>query len=109
MERELARAKEQAVTAIGHRNQLRNMLQGQQQRATELEASARTALRQGDEELARQILVEKGTLDASITSLQTQLEQAEQSAVAVKESIAALDRQVPQRAAEPAARDAAGG
>jgi phage shock protein A len=100
MERELARAKEQAVTAIGHRNQLRNMLQSQQQRASELEAGARTALRQGNEELARQLLVEKGTMDASISSLQAQLEQAEQSAAQVKESIRSLETQVRQRAAE---------
>jgi phage shock protein A len=100
MERELAKAKENAVTAIGHRNQLRNMLQDQQKKATQLEASARVALKQGDENTARQLLVEKGNLDTTIASLNGQLEQAEQSAAAVKESIRALEAQVRQRAAE---------
>src|SRR5439155_18461049 len=100
MERGLARAKENAVTAIGHRNQLRGMLQDQQKRASQLEANARTALKQGNEELARQILIEKSTMDTSVAGLNAQLEQAEQSAAQVKESIRALEAQVRQRAAE---------
>lgn len=100
MEQQLAKAKENAVTAIGHRNQLRNMLADQQKRAGDLEANARRALQQGDEELARQLLVEKGNLDATIANLNTQLEQAEQAAASVKDSIRALEGQVRQRAAE---------
>jgi phage shock protein A len=100
MERELARAKENAVTAIGHRNQLRNMLQEQQTKAGQLEANARTALKQGNEALARQLLVEKGNLDTTITSLGAQLEQAENAAASVKQSIQQLEAQVRQRAAE---------
>jgi phage shock protein A len=100
MERELAKAKENAVTAIGHRNQLRNMLQDQQKRAAQLEANARAALKQGNEDVARQLLVEKGNIDSAVASLNVQLEQAEQSAATVKESIRALEAQVRQRAAE---------
>jgi phage shock protein A len=100
MERELAKAKENAVTAIGHRNQLRNMLQEQQTKASQLEANARTALKQGNEALARQLLVEKGNLDTTVTSLGAQLEQAEQAAANVKQSIQQLEAQVRQRAAE---------
>jgi len=98
MERELAKAKENAVTAIGHRNQLRNMLQDQQKKAAQLEASARTALKQGEEDLARQILIEKGNLDTSIASLNTQLEQAEQSKIveapAVRADLSAIENRV---------------
>jgi phage shock protein A len=100
MERELAKAKENAVTAIGHRNQLRNMLQEQQTRSSQLEANARTALKQGNEALARQLLVEKGNIDTAVTSLGAQLEQAEQAAQTVKQSIQTLEAQVRQRAAE---------
>jgi phage shock protein A len=100
MERELAKAKENAVAAIGARNQLRNLLQVQQEKATQLEAGARTALKQGNEDLARQLLVEKGNLDNTITSLKGQLDHAEQTATQVKEQIRGLEAQVRQRAAE---------
>jgi phage shock protein A len=100
MERELAKAKENAVAAIGARNQLRNLLQQQEDKAAQLEAGARTALKQGNEELARQLLVEKGNLDNTITSLKGQLDQAEQTATQVKEQIRGLEAQVRQRAAE---------
>src|SRR5688572_30516940 len=63
MRRELEKAKENAVQAIAARNQLRSVLQEQQNVCASLEAKARTALRSGDEELARQLLVEKGTYD----------------------------------------------
>jgi phage shock protein A len=100
MDRELAKAKENAVAAIGARNQLRNLLQVQQDKATQLDAAARTALKQGNEDLARQLLIEKGNLDNTVTSLKGQLDQAEQTATQVKEQIRGLEGQVRQRAAE---------
>jgi phage shock protein A len=100
MRRELANAKENAVIAIAQRNQLRAMLTDNQERAATLEAQARAALKMGQEDLARQLLVEKGNLDTTIATLQKQLEQAEQTAEAVKESIRKMEQQVRQKAAE---------
>ncbi len=100
MERELAKAKESAVTAIAQRNRLRQMLVDSKTRATELEAQARAAVRAGDDELARALLVEKANHDKTVESLTGQLTAAEQSAAAVKESIRALEAQVRERAAE---------
>lgn len=100
MERELARAKESAVTAIAQRNRLRQMLADEQKHVGELEAQARAAVRAGDDELARALLVEKANHDKSVESLMGQLAAAEQSASAVKESIRALEAQVRERAAE---------
>jgi phage shock protein A len=100
MERELAKAKESAVTAIAQRNRLRQMLEESKKRAEELEAQARAAVRAGDDELARLLLVEKANHDKSVESLGTQLAAAEQSAAAVKESIRALEAQVRERAAQ---------
>src|SRR5262249_19486282 len=57
-------------------------------------------LKMGQEDLARNLLVEKGNLDTTIASLQKQLEQAEQTAEAVKESIRKMEQQVRQKAAE---------
>lgn len=100
MERELAKAKEAAVQAIGQRNLLRGMLADQEKRLRELDAQARAALKAGDEGLARQILVEKANIQKTVESLNVQLTNAEQAAVSVKESIKALEEQVRQRAAE---------
>jgi phage shock protein A len=100
MERELARAKESAVTAIAQRNRLRQMMDDSQKRVLELEAQAKAAVRAGDDELARALLVEKANHDKTAESLSGQLASAEQSAAAVKESIRALEAQVREKAAE---------
>lgn len=100
MRRELAKAKENAVIAIAQRNQLRQMLGDNQEHAARLEAQARTALSTGKEDLARQLLVEKGTYDQTIGQLQGQLDQAEATATSVKESIRRMEQQVRQKAAE---------
>jgi phage shock protein A len=100
MERELAKAKEAAVTAIAQRNRLRQMMDDENKRVLELEAQARAAVRAGDDELARALLVEKANHDKTVESLTGQLAAAEQSAASVKESIRALEAQVRERAAE---------
>src|SRR3954452_5592153 len=64
MRRELGKVQENAVQAIAARNQLRGVLQDQINQAADLEAKARAALKAGEEELARQLLVEKGTYDS---------------------------------------------
>jgi phage shock protein A len=100
MRRELAAAKENAVIAIAQRNQLRTMLADNQEQAAGREAQARAALKMGQEDLARQLLVEKGNYDTTIAALQKQLEQAEATAEAVKDSIKKMEQQVRQKAAE---------
>src|SRR5439155_6189932 len=100
MERELSKAKDSAVTAIAQRNRLRQMMADEQKQVTEKEAQARAAVRAGDDELARALLVEKANHDKSVESLSAQLAAAEQSAASVKESIRALEAQVRERAAE---------
>lgn len=100
MRRELAGAKENAVVAIAQRNQLRAMLQDNTEKAAHLEEQARSALRAGQEDLARQLLVEKGNYDTTVAQLSDQLEQAEKTAEQVKESIRRMEQQVRQKAAE---------
>jgi phage shock protein A len=100
MRRELEKAKENAVQAIAARNQLRGVLQDQLNHSANLEAKARAALKQGDEELARQLLVEKQTYDQNIEGLKTQLAQADQAAESVKASIKQMEGHVRQRAAQ---------
>ena len=100
MRRELEKAKENAVQAIAARNQLRGVLQDQINTSANLEARARQALKGGDEELARQLLVEKQTYDKNIEGLKVQLDQAEQAAETVKASIKQMEGHVRQRAAQ---------
>ena len=100
MRRELEKAKENAVQAIAARNQLRGVLQDQINTSANLEAKARQALKSGDEELARQLLVEKQTYDKNIEGLKVQLDQAEQAAETVKASIKQMEGHVRQRAAQ---------
>ena len=100
MRRELEKAKESAVQAIAARNQLRGVLQDQENRAANLEAKARQALKIGDEELARQLLVEKATYDQNVEGLKGQLAQAEQASETVKQNIKQLEAHVRQRAAQ---------
>lgn len=100
MDRELSKAKEAAVQAIGQRNLLRGMLADQEKRMRDLDAQARTALKSGQEDLARQILIEKANIQKTVESLNGQLAQAEQASASVKENIRAMEEQVRQRAAE---------
>jgi DNA-binding transcriptional ArsR family regulator len=100
VERELAQAKQAAVTVIGHRNEIRGALEKQQKRAARIGSEARTALEQGHADLARQILIEKEIVDGATASLVQLLEQVEQNAAAVKESIRELDFEVRRRKSE---------
>jgi phage shock protein A len=100
MRRELEKAKESAVQAIAARNQLRGVLQDQLNNSAALEAKARAALKVGDEELARHLLIEKATYDQNIEGLKGQLQQAEQASEAVKENIKRMEAHVRQRAAQ---------
>ncbi len=100
MRRELEKAKESAVTAIAARNQLLGLMKQQEATLANLDAKARAALKGGDEELAKQLLVEKGTYQQNLTSLQAQLDQANQSAESVKSAIKNMEGQVRARAAQ---------
>jgi phage shock protein A len=100
MRRELEKAKESAVQAIAARNQLRGVLQDQLNQAAALESKARAALKIGDEETARLLLIEKATYDQNIETLKGQLQQAEDAATAVKQNIKTMEAHVRQRAAQ---------
>jgi phage shock protein A len=106
MRRELEKAKENAVQAIAARNQLRGVLKDQQDHAAGLEAKARAALKAGEEDLARQLLVEKSTYDQNIEGLKAQLAQAEEAAEKVKANIKRMEAHVRQRAAQRLALEA---
>lgn len=106
MQREFETSRRNAAEALAARNELRKELESQQRVAADLEAKARQALKMGDEELAKQLLVEKSTYDTTVTALNVQMEKAEQAAEAVKASLKSMQSRIRQRTAERLAMEA---
>lgn len=79
--------RERAVQAITQKNQLQALVDQEERLAANLESKAALALQQGNRELARQLLHEKGLHDRTLEQLRTSLKQAEETAEAVKIAI----------------------
>jgi len=96
----LLKNKEKAVQAIAQRNMLQAELENQRKRAAAMEIQATTALKGGNRDLARQILREKTSIDASIESLQGTMAQAEQTVEQVKIAIKRQEDEVRKKTAD---------
>lgn len=79
--------RERAVQAITQKNNLQNLVDQEEKLIRNLEAKATLALQQGNRELARQFLREKGLHDQTLEQLRASLKQAEETAEAVKVAI----------------------
>jgi len=79
--------RERAVQAITQKNNLQNLVDQEEKLVRNLEQKATLALQQGNRELARQFLREKGLHDATLTQLRASLKSAEETAEAVKTAI----------------------
>ncbi len=83
-----AKNRERAVQAITQKNNLQAELDRTQKIVSNLQAKAEIALKNGDRDLARQLLVEKGQYETTLTtisgSLQTALEMTDQVKVAMR-------------------------
>ena len=79
--------RERAVQAITQKNNLQNLVDQEEKITRNLEAKATLALQQGNRELARQLLREKGMHDSTLNQLRTSLKQAEDTSEAVKTAI----------------------
>lgn len=79
--------RERAVQAITQKNNLQNLVDQEEKLIRNLEAKATLALQQGNRELARQFLREKGLHDQTLDQLRASLKQAEETAEAVKVAI----------------------
>lgn len=79
--------RERAVQAITQKNNLQNLVDQEEKLVQNLEKKATLALQQGNRELARQFLREKGLHDATLAQLRTSLKSAEETAEAVKAAI----------------------
>ena len=79
--------RERAVQAITQKNNLQNLVDQEEKLTRNLEAKATMAVQQGNRELARQLLREKGMHDSTLTQLRASLAQAEGTSEAVKTAI----------------------
>src|SRR5579871_2077398 len=92
--------RERAVQAITQKNNLQAMVDRDEKIARDLEGKAAIALQQGNRELARTILREKGQRDSSLEQLRASLKQAEETAEAIKVAIRREDERIRVKTAE---------
>jgi len=92
--------RERAVQAITQKNNLQAMVDREEKVARDLEAKATLALQQGNRELARTLLREKGTRDSSLAQLKASLAKAEETVESIKTAIRREDETIRVKTAE---------
>lgn len=100
MQDNLNRNKQRVIAAITERNRLQMELDKTNKQIAEYDRRAEQAVRVGERDLARQMLVEKQLLATSLTTLQQSLDSANAMVQQAKEAIATEERQIRQRTAE---------
>jgi phage shock protein A len=79
--------RERAVQAITQKNNLQALVDREEKIARDLEGKATFALQQGNRELARTLLREKGTRDSNLEQLKASLAKAVETVEAIKTAI----------------------
>lgn len=100
MQDNLNKNKQRVIAAITERNRLQMELDKTNKQIGEYNARAEQAIRAGERDLARQMLVEKQLLSTSLETLQQSLDSANSMVQQAKEAIATEERQIRQRTAE---------
>ena len=92
--------KERAIQAITQKNNLQALVDQTQKTIDNLQAKAEMALKNGDRDLARQLLVEKQQYDTTLASTQQSLESAKQSIDAIKTAIRGEEERIRAKTAQ---------
>jgi phage shock protein A len=95
-----AKNRERAVQAITQKNNLQEEVDKTTKAMDNLEAKAALALKNGDRDLALQLVREKQTLGANLTSLQASLASANEMTEQIKTAIRREEETIRQKAAE---------
>jgi phage shock protein A len=98
--------KEKAVHAIAQRNNLAAMVEDLERKSVNLDNQAVMAVKQGNRDLARQLLREKANYQNSLESLKVSLATAGQTVDVVKVAIRQQEEQVRRKTAEALAMKA---
>lgn len=96
----LQQNQEKAVQAITQKNMLENMLNEQKRKTASIENQASMALKQGNREVATQLMREKMNVDANIANIQTSYDQAVQTVDQIKIGIKRQQEEVRKKTAE---------
>ncbi len=95
-----AKNRERAVQAITQKNNLQALVDQTQKMVDNLQAKAEIALKNGDRDLARQLLVEKGQYDGTLTSTKASLQQALETTEAVKTAMRREEERIRAKTAQ---------
>lgn len=106
MQTALVANREKAVQAITQKNRLASMLEEQTKKSQQLEAQATMALKQGNRELAVQLMREKMNYDSTRAQLQQSYDSAVQTVEQVKIAIKRQEEEVRKKTAEALAMKA---
>lgn len=100
MQEALVQNREKAVQAITQKNRLQGMMDENAKKSQQYETMATQALKQGNRDLARQLLREKATTDATVESLKGTLAQAIETVEQVKIAIKRQEEGVRKKTAD---------
>lgn len=95
-----AKNRERAVQAITQKNNLQAELDKTQKMVDNLQAKAELALKNGDRDLARQLLVEKGQYETTLTPIQQSLQSAVETTEAIKVAIRREEERIRAKTAQ---------
>jgi phage shock protein A len=106
MQAALIANREKAVQAITQKNRLQGMLEEQKKKGEQLESQASMALKQGNREIALQLMREKMNVDATVAQLQTSYDKAAAVVEQVKVAIKRQEEETRKKTAEALAMKA---
>ncbi len=95
-----AKNRERAVQAITQKNNLQALVDQTQKMVNNLQAKAEIALKNGDRDLAKQLLIEKGQYDTTLQSTQASLQQALETTEAVKTAMRREEERIRAKTAQ---------
>ncbi|MCL2548023.1 MAG: PspA/IM30 family protein [Symbiobacteriaceae bacterium] len=90
----LKQVRQQAISVVQQKNQIEMMLQNETNKQNDLNAQIRQALRIGRDDLAEQLMKQLINVEATVSSLQAQYEQALQASETVKQQVKLFEEQV---------------
>jgi len=90
----LKQVRQQAISVVQQKNQIEMMLQNEVNKQNDLNAQIKQALRIGRDDLAEQLMKQLINVEATVTSLQAQYEQALLASETVKQQVKLFEEQV---------------
>jgi phage shock protein A len=100
MKENQAKNRERAVQAITQKNNLQAEVDKTQKMVNILQAKAELALKNGDRDLARQLLVEKGQYDSTLTTMSGSLQSAQETIETIKTAMRREEERIRAKTAQ---------